>query len=479
MPATTAPALRWFLRLLLPAVGPPLLVFAGLMLAPASNRELSLPMPHFFIVTNISLLAAGVALLVARAALQMEQVRVLLVALGFMSMAALFAVHALATPGILQLGADYADMYSGTVVGLSAYLSLFVPAVLFAASVTDAGPRLARRFPASPRVLLAGTLTFVIAYGGLALSRSDLVSRVPISAAPYSYAVTLLGVALFVFAAWRHAAAYARSRLPFQGALAAAYLCLALAQIIMATTAFWTLAWWEYHVLMFVAVVLALGALFLELDRRRGLERFLPAEVVERVVAGDAVRLAGERRTVTVLFADLRGSTVLAEQMTPVEVVALLNEYVGMFARCVFAHGGMLDKFLGDGLMAIFGVVDDPTQGADAAVRTALDIRRQVAGLNEARRADGQTPIGFGVGIHTGEVVLGAVGIPQRSDYTAIGDTVNTASRLQGLTRDLDVDILLSSQTAGRLLDAGFDLRDLGEVTVPGRKQAVRVLALG
>jgi class 3 adenylate cyclase len=468
----------WFARLLALAVGLPLLVFAVLAASPSLNRELPLPIPHFFIVTNVSLLAAGVALLVARAALRMEQVPVLLVAVGFMSMAALFSVHALATPGILHLGADYYDTYSGTVVGLSAYLSLFVPALLFAASVTAWGPRVVRRFPASPRRFLAGAVVLVVLYGIAALGRSDLVVRVPLTRPPYAVMLALAGTALYVFSARRLTAAYARTRFPFQGALAVAFLFLALAQIIMATSAIWTLAWWEYHVLMFAAVVLALGALFLELDRRRDLERFLPSEVVERVVAGDAVRLAGERRTVTVLFADLRGSTELAERMAPAEVVALLNEYVGAFARCVFAHGGMLDKFLGDGVMAVFGIVDDPTQGAEAAVRTALDIRRQVAGMNDARRRRGEVPIGAGVGIHTGEVVLGAVGIPQRSDYTAIGDTVNTAARLQGLSRDFKVDVLLSAETAARLRGAGFAFDDLGEATVRGRMQTVRVFTL-
>jgi adenylate cyclase len=98
--------------------------------------------------------------------------------------------------------------------------------------------------------------------------------------------------------------------------------------------------------------------------------------------------------------------------------------------------------------------------------------------MNNARRRRGEVPIGAGVGIHTGEVVLGAVGIPQRSDYTAIGDTVNTAARLQGLSRDFKVDVLLSAETAARLRGAGFAFDDLGEATVRGRMQTVRVFTL-
>jgi adenylate cyclase len=285
--------------------------------------------------------------------------------------------------------------------------------------------------------------------------------------------------ACFLFAAWHQARIYARSRFPMQGALALAFILLAEAQVIMASAAFWTLAWWEYHVVMLAAVVLALGALFVELDRRRGLERFLPSEVVERVVSGDTLRLAGERRTVTVLFADLRGSTVLAERLTPDGVVRLINEYVGALARCVFAHGGMLDKFLGDGVMAIFGVIEDPSHGAVPAARAALEMRRAVETHNAGRVARGEAPVGFGAGIHTGEVVLGAIGIPQRSDFTAIGDTVNTASRLQEVTKDLAVDVALSDQTADRLSGSGVEMRDLGLVSVRGKAQPLRIFTLG
>jgi class 3 adenylate cyclase len=396
-----------------------------------------------------------------------------------MSMAALFAVHALATPGMLHLGGDaYQGSYSGTIVGLSAYLSLFVPSLLFAASVAPIDPRIVRRAPGALPIVLAAALVLIVVYAGAALTRSDLVAGLAIGRPPYSTAMAAASVGLLILAAWRQTASYARTRFPMPRALAVAFLFLALAQVIMATAALWTLAWWEYHLLMFAAVVLALGALFVELDRRRGLERFLPSEVVERVVAGDLAGLAGERRTVTVMFADLRGSTELAERLPAAEVVALLNEYVGVLARCVFAHGGMLDKFLGDGIMAVFGVEADHSAGAEAAAQAALEMQARVAILNEQRRRRGGPAIGFGIGLHTGEVVLGAVGIPQRSDYTAIGDTVNTAARLQELTKDLDADIVLSAETAALLPAGRFSTRELGEVPVRGKAQPVRLLTL-
>jgi adenylate cyclase len=187
------------------------------------------------------------------------------------------------------------------------------------------------------------------------------------------------------------------------------------------------------------------------------------------------MRLGGERRTATVLFADLRGSTALAERLQPEQVIAILNTYVGTLARCVFAHEGMLDKYLGDGLMAIFGIVPDPSDGAVHAARTALDMRRAIARLNAERRAAGDPVLEFGVALHTGEVVLGAVGVPQRSDFTAIGDTVNTTARLEGQCRDLRRDILLSAATASRLSGDTFPLADMGEVSIRGKELGLAI----
>src|SRR5947207_5599732 len=152
---------------------------------------------------------------------------------------------------------------------------------------------------------------------------------------------------------------------------------------------------------MLAAVVLAMGALVLELDRRRGLERFLPSTVVERVIQGDPLRLEGERQTVTILFADLRGSTALAERLQPEQVVSVINAYLRSMARAVLDAGGILDKFTGDGLMAIFGAMGDPSHGAAAATQAALDMRRRLATLNSERATRGEPVVRFGAGMHT------------------------------------------------------------------------------
>lgn len=482
----TTASVPWgrYLRVASLVLAPPIVVFAILQAHPHLNHSLVLPVQHFFVVTNVALLAAGVALLLARAALRVDQHRVLLIAIGFMSLAGLFAVHAIATPGVLGTGAapDYgsygAYSYGGTVIGLSAYLSLFIPSLFFAAAYS----RLVDRFKPHRRVadvaVIVGVAGLLIAYAALAVWNPKALTDLPLSQDTNAYYLAAVSMTLFVFAASRQMETYAKTRLPMHGALVIAFLLLALAQIIMVAATFWTLAWWEYHVLMFAAVVLALGALFLELDRRRGLERFLPAEVVERVISGDHLRLAGERRVVTVMFADLRGSTKLAEQLPAEELVKTVNEYVGVLAHCVFAHGGMLDKFLGDGLMAIFGVMPDPSDGAVPAARAALQMREEMARANATHTARGLPAIGFGVGLNTGEVILGAVGIPQRLEFTAIGDVVNTAARLQELTKEFACNIVLTAQTVERFLPGTFFVTRLGQADIRGKSQPVELFTL-
>lgn len=450
-------------------------MFWWLMANPRANLEVRVAHEHLLIVTNVSAIALGVALLVARSALQLRQVGLLFIALGFMAMGGLFATHALATPGMIVQGT--LDDYGGTVLGVSAFLSLFVPAVFFALAYSPLAT--GRREGFRPVVLVLLLAVLLVAYAVLSLSRPTLVAGLPLNAPPGSLALAGAAVLMLGYAGWMQACSFLASRLPMQGALVAAYLLLAEAQLFMVLAPGWTLAWWEYHVLMLLATVIAVVALFVELDRRRGLERFLPATVVARVVAGENLKLGGDRRTVTVLFADLRGSTTVAEHLPAEQVVELFNAYLGVMARAVFDHMGILDKFLGDGLMALFGLLDDSDEGgARHAIEAAQAIRSGIGRLNAERTALGLPIVHFGVGIHTGEAVVGAVGLPERSDYTAIGDAVNTASRLESACKEWKVDSVVSEDTA-RLLGPGVGgLQLLGSTAVRGRSQAVEVYTL-
>jgi adenylate cyclase len=158
------------------------------------------------------------------------------------------------------------------------------------------------------------------------------------------------------------------------------------------------------------------------------LERFLSPAISKKIAAEAAdIRLGGESQRITLLFADVRGFTTMAEKMKPREAVEVLNEFFARMTNVIFEHDGTLDKYLGDGLMALFGAPFALQNDAEAAVRAAVDMQKSLAELN---KMSGKPPLNIGIGIHTGEAVVGFLGTERRMDYTAIGDTVNVASRL-------------------------------------------------
>jgi adenylate cyclase len=163
--------------------------------------------------------------------------------------------------------------------------------------------------------------------------------------------------------------------------------------------------------------------------------RYVSREVADEILRDpDAVELGGQMRDVTVLFADIRGFTAMAESMAPRDVVNILNKYFQLMADAIFANGGTLDKFMGDCVMAVFGAPGRQADHASRALWTALEIRRLINEENTRRLAWGRfSPVTIGIGIDSGEAVVGNIGARDRMDYTAIGDCVNTAARLQAL----------------------------------------------
>jgi adenylate cyclase len=164
---------------------------------------------------------------------------------------------------------------------------------------------------------------------------------------------------------------------------------------------------------------------------RARLGRLLSPNMVEEVVAGKLdMSRAGERREVAVMFTDLRGFTGISERLDATAVTAMLNEFFEVMVDVLFAHGGTLDKYMGDAIMALFGVPKPAPDAALVAVRCGLAMQQALRGLNRVRFARGEPPLRLGVGINYGEAVWGALGSQKTMDYTAIGDSVNTASRL-------------------------------------------------
>jgi class 3 adenylate cyclase len=206
--------------------------------------------------------------------------------------------------------------------------------------------------------------------------------------------------------------------------------------------------------------------------------RYVTQQVADTILAGD-LALGGELRTATVLFSDIRGFTRMSERMAPEDVVTFLNQYLDLMVDCVLEAGGTLDKFIGDAVMAVFGVPLSAGEApdAEAAVRCALAMSARLDELNAQRAARHKAPIEIGIGLHTGPLVAGNIGSAKRMEYTVIGDTVNLTSRLEGLTKTLSARIVASAATVALLPD-GFQTELMQELAVRGRDQKVQVFAV-
>jgi adenylate cyclase len=224
--------------------------------------------------------------------------------------------------------------------------------------------------------------------------------------------------------------------------------------------------------------ITVIAALIREQREKRRLSRFFSPDVVRAILATRHENaLAGRRRRITVLFSDIRGFTTLSEKLEPEEVVALLRDYLTAATAIVFRHGGSVDKYIGDAIMALYSAPFDQPDHAERAVRTALELQQCVEAVSARWAGRGGGSLSSGVGIHTGDAVVGAIGSQQRLEFTAIGDTVNVASRLEGLTKDFGTPIIIS-QTTHQELGGQFQARPLGGVRVKGRDVPVEIYAV-
>lgn len=204
--------------------------------------------------------------------------------------------------------------------------------------------------------------------------------------------------------------------------------------------------------------------------------RYMNPGVADQAIAmGEESLMAGERKDVSILFSDIRGFTTLTENLGATEVVSMLNAYFGTMVEAVFEYGGTLDKFIGDALMGIFGAplpLDD--DHAWMAVSCALEMRSRLKKLNRYRQLLNQTPIQVGLGISSGNVVVGNIGSSRRMDYTAIGDAVNVSARLESLTKDYGCEMIISESTYAHCRDRLW-ARDLDRVQVKGKTEVIRI----
>jgi len=203
--------------------------------------------------------------------------------------------------------------------------------------------------------------------------------------------------------------------------------------------------------------------------------RYVSPQILEHILAHpESVQLGGERRDLTILFSDIRGFTTISEASEPEAVVEMLNEYLTRMVEILLEHGGTLDKFIGD---AVMGFWNAPAADADHprhAVECAIAMIEETARLRSRWEADGKPALRIGIGINTGEAVVGNIGAEKVFGYTVIGDAVNLASRLEGKNKDYGTEIIVSEFTKARI-DVGFEMVYLDEVKVKGKERAVRI----
>lgn len=232
----------------------------------------------------------------------------------------------------------------------------------------------------------------------------------------------------------------------------------------------------------FAELATAINEMVVGLRQRENLKhtlvRYVSKEVADEILAsGKMAELKSERRKITVLFADVRGFTTLSESLSPEEVVSLLNEYFDKMIDAIFRYKGTLNKFLGDGFMAMFGApVDDPYQ-EEHAISAALEMQESVREPREKFQRYRALDFHIGIGINTGVAVVGNIGCNQHMEYTAIGDTVNTASRLESKTKELKVDTLVSEYTYVAVRNR-FHFKKGDVLQVKGKAESIQVFSV-
>jgi adenylate cyclase len=207
--------------------------------------------------------------------------------------------------------------------------------------------------------------------------------------------------------------------------------------------------------------------------------KFVNREVAERALKGE-LALGGTRRTATIFFCDIRSFAALSEKFPPEDVVEFLNAYFTRMVTCIEATGGVVDKFIGDAIMAVWGAIvstGSPRDDALQAIRSALMMRNALIEYNETRGSENRPRIGIGCGLNTGPCVVGQIGSPQRMEYTAIGDTVNLASRIEALNKPFGTDILVSQNTYELIQDAVIATK-MPAIKVKGKTAALSIYAL-
>jgi len=207
--------------------------------------------------------------------------------------------------------------------------------------------------------------------------------------------------------------------------------------------------------------------------------RYFSPEVAGRIASAekDFLKPGGRRQKVAVMFIDIRNFTAMSESLAPEEVTSFLSDYHNRIVKVIFKHGGTLDKFMGDGIMATFGTPEPVNDDLSRALEAGLEIKKAVRDFNDERAAKGLEPIGQGIGLHFGEAIVGNIGTEDRLEYTVIGDTVNVASRLESACKETGADFIISSYVQTQLKEGHF-ATSLGQVQLKGKAETQELFAM-
>jgi adenylate cyclase len=211
-----------------------------------------------------------------------------------------------------------------------------------------------------------------------------------------------------------------------------------------------------------------------ERDKVKSLfSKFHGSSVAEDLINKD-IGVGGQSKEVVVFFSDIRGFTAFSEKRKPEEVVAMLNEYFAVMVGIINKHGGVVDKFIGDAIMAIWGAPKGSDRDPHNALRACIEMRRGLEKLNEARIARGEPALMIGMGLHAGTAISGTIGSDERMEYTVIGNTVNTASRIEASTKAFGADLLVTDDVISRVGEE-FIVDYAGSAEVKGRSDALKM----
>ncbi|MEA2683352.1 MAG: hypothetical protein QOK05_1680 [Chloroflexota bacterium] len=405
-----------------------LLVMAGALVAmatllafPAIDLQVVVPIEHFWVVSAVALLALLVAVMLAFSAAQLQHYKLLLLSVGFMTMAGLFTIHGLATPGVIASATgEYATAATQSVVGVAGFLSLVVPAVFFALAYLPLLALYERRLPFWPAgALVLVALAAVGVFGVLAFASEEAIAELPLVSKPVIYATAAFGIACLLFAGYEQLMSYRVSRLRLQGSLALAFPLLACALLAQLVTTPWTLAWWEYHLLMLVAVGLAFISLLRE--RRRGnsyrtiLEAALDLQVRAEIEMEHVAEISALAAAIEAKDRDTKGHTIRVAELT-----VLIARELGQPAPALryLARAGLLHDIgklhIPDSILLKPGPLDDeewvtmkkhPEMGLDILQRMGKFEKESEVVIAHHERIDGS---GYPRGLKGDEIPTGA-----------------------------------------------------------------------